>query len=298
MQGERHNLAEKDLTEKYLETFHDVFADIVNVLLFGEQVIHEDELEDGPTESTYKAQEKNIRNQFRDTSKFYRNSEYKLALLGIENESRIDKEIPIRIMGYDYTAYRAQIDGEEKRKYPVITIILNFSDTEWKSPLSLFDILDIPVKIRPYANDYKIHVFNIAFLPKETRNMFKSDFKVVADFFTEKRLGIYNPKNHQEAIKHVEAVLNMLRVFTNDETYDKIEERIIQTARKGKVITMCSFAEEMTNKGIAQGIEIGKSEGIEIGKINVAKNLLDLLTDEVIAERVGLDIEVVRALRS
>lgn len=77
-----------------------------------------------------------------------------------------------------------------------------------------------------------------------------------------------------------------------------MKDRIIQTARKGKVITMCSFAEEMTNKGIAQGIEIGKSEGIEIGKINVAKNLLDLLTDEVIAERVGLDIEVVRAMRS
>ena len=138
---------------------------------------HEDELEDGPTESTYKAQEKNIRNQFRDTSKFYWNSEYKLALLGIENESRIDKEIPIRIMGYDYTAYRAQIDGEEKRKYPVITIILNFSDTEWKSPLSLFDILDIPVKLRPYANDYQIHVLILLFYQKKPEICLKATLR-------------------------------------------------------------------------------------------------------------------------
>ena len=46
----------------------------------------------------------------------------------------------------------------------------------------------------------KIHVFNIAFLPEETRNKFKSDFKVVADFFTEKRLGKYEAENHPEII--------------------------------------------------------------------------------------------------
>lgn len=291
-------MAEKDLTEKYLESFQDVFADIHNVLLFGEEVIKEEELTDGATESTYKAEEGKIRNQFRDTSKFYQNSMYKLALLGIENESKIDKDIPIRLMGYDYTAYRSQIDSEEKRRYPVITTVLNFSDTEWKSPLSLFDILDIPDKLRSYVNDYRIHVFNIAFLPKKIRSQFKSDFKVVADFFTEKRLGIYNPKNHKEKIKHVEAVLNMLRVFTNDDTYDKIEVEIAERAKSGEVITMCTFAEEMTNKGI----EIGEARGIEIGeareKVNIAKNLLGILPDDVIAEKVGLNIKAVQALKS
>lgn len=284
----------------------DFFADIHNVLLFGEEVIKEEELTDGATESTYKAEEGKIRNQFRDTSKFYQNSMYKLALLGIENESKIDKDIPIRLMGYDYTAYRSQIDSEEKRRYPVITTVLNFSDTEWKSPLSLFDILDIPDKLRSYVNDYRIQVFNIAFLPKKIRSQFKSDFKVVADFFTEKRLGIYNPKNHKEKIKHVEAVLNMLRVFTNDDTYDKIEVEIAERVKSGEVITMCTFAEEMTNKGIeigeARGIEIGEARGIEIGeareKVNIAKNLLGILPDDVIAEKVGLNIKAVQALKS
>lgn len=303
-------MAEKDLTEKYLESFSDVFADIHNVLLFQEELIREEELEDGPTESTYKAEEGNVRNQFRDTSKYYRNSVYKLALLGIENESKIEKDMPIRIMGYDYTAYCSQIDSEDNKRYPVITTVLNFSDTEWKSPMSLYDILDIPKKLQPYVNDYKIHVFNIAFLAKETRDKFKSDFKIVADFFAEKRLGIYNPEKHKEKIKHVEAVLNMIQVFTNDTTYDKIEAGIIERAKAGEVITMCTFAEEMTNKGIAigeaRGIEIGEARGIEIGeargiaqnKINVARNLLDILSDEVIAEKVGVDIEVVRSLRS
>ena len=40
-------MAEKDVTEKILESYNDVFADIVNVLLFGgRQVVAPDELED------------------------------------------------------------------------------------------------------------------------------------------------------------------------------------------------------------------------------------------------------------
>ena len=68
---------------------------------------------------------------------------------------------------------------------------------------------------------------------------------------------------------------------------------------------MCTFAEEMTNKGIeigeAQGIRIGEAKGIKIGeareKISVARNLLDLLTDDVIAEKVGLELATVKELR-
>ena len=56
---------------------------------------------------------------------------------------------------------------------------------------------------------------------------------------------------------------------------------------------MCQAIKEMIEDGRAEGI----AEGIAQDKINVAKNLLDILSDEVIAEKVGLDIEVVRELR-
>lgn len=106
---------------------------------------------------------------------------------------------------------------------------------------------------------------------------------------------------HPEAICHVEAVLNLLRVFTNDETYVKIEKTVAERAKAGEVITMCTFAEEMTNKGIeigeAQGIRIGEARGIAREKISVARNLLDLLTDDVIAEKVGLELATVKELR-
>lgn len=106
---------------------------------------------------------------------------------------------------------------------------------------------------------------------------------------------------HTEAICHVEAVLNLLQVFTNDETYVKIEKTVAERAKAGEVITMCTFAEEMTNKGIeigeAQGIRIGEARGIAREKISVARNLLDLLTDDVIAEKVGLELDTVKELR-
>lgn len=116
---------------------------------------------------------------------------------------------------------------------------------------------------------------------------------------------IHNVLLFQEELIREEE-LNMIRVFTNDSTYDKIESGIIERAKAGEVITMCTFAEEMTNKGIkigeARGIEIGEARGIQMGiaqdKINVARNLLDILSDEVIAEKVELDIQVVRSLRS
>lgn len=50
-------MAEKDMAEKKLEDYPEVFTDIVNTLLFSDSNIHIDEnkIVDGPTESVYKA---------------------------------------------------------------------------------------------------------------------------------------------------------------------------------------------------------------------------------------------------
>ena len=49
-------MGEKDITSKTLEAFDDVFADIVNGLLFkGEQVVQEQSLVDAQPVSMYKA---------------------------------------------------------------------------------------------------------------------------------------------------------------------------------------------------------------------------------------------------
>ncbi|MCI5730000.1 MAG: Rpn family recombination-promoting nuclease/putative transposase [Eubacterium sp.] len=167
--------------------------------------------------------------QRRDILKEYGSGRFLVASLGIENQSTIDSDMPVRVMGYDYAAYRDQINKSKKR-VPVITIILNFSRTEWKTPLSLKDMFHLSEDLDPFVQDYKIHVFNIAFLPKEVRNQFTSDFKIVADYFAKRDNPDYQPDT--QAIKHVEGVLEMFRVFTDDMRYDMIKSDVIEKKNK------------------------------------------------------------------
>ena len=49
-------MGKKDITEKNLEAYNDVFADILNVLLFdGKLLVDENELEEDAPRSSYKA---------------------------------------------------------------------------------------------------------------------------------------------------------------------------------------------------------------------------------------------------
>lgn len=72
---------------------------------------------------------------------------------------------------------------------PVITIVLNMTENRWTAPKSLHEMLDIVPELSEYVQDYKIYVFDIAFLDDETIQSFTSDFGVVARFFKNKRLG-------------------------------------------------------------------------------------------------------------
>ena len=57
-------MAGKDVTEKTLEAYGDVFADIVNVLLFsGEQVLTEQSLTDAQMFSMYKEEGRRLQNR-------------------------------------------------------------------------------------------------------------------------------------------------------------------------------------------------------------------------------------------
>ena len=71
-------MGEKDATEKTLESYADVFADIVNVLLFdGKQFIAPEDLRDALPRSIYKADGK-LHEQERDTAKFWLSGRYAL----------------------------------------------------------------------------------------------------------------------------------------------------------------------------------------------------------------------------
>ncbi len=149
-------MGQKDRAEKFLESYNEVFADIFNVLVFKKKWIREENLHSLDPVSIYKATDRSLGLQQRDILKEYSSGRFLIASLGIENQSGIDPDMPIRVMGYDYATYRDQIRNSSKR-VPVITIILNFSKQEWKSPLSLKEILkDMPEDLEPFVQDYKL----------------------------------------------------------------------------------------------------------------------------------------------
>ena len=127
-------MAEKDITSKTLEAFNDVFADIVNGLLFhGKQVLQEQALIDAQPVSMYKA-DGQYHEQERDVSKYWVDQDgehvnIRVALLGIENQSTYDQDMPLRVIGYDGGAYRAQLG--QKARYPVVTLVLYFGEKPW-----------------------------------------------------------------------------------------------------------------------------------------------------------------------
>ena len=183
-------MGEKDITEKILADYNDVFADIVNVLLFdGRQVVSSDDLETVKDQSQYKADGK-IHQQERDVSKILKSGKTKITLFGFEHQTEAEKFMPLRQIGYDGQSYRAQLlDKDVKRTYPVITLVLYFGTSHWNYERNLLGVLDIPEEFRPYVSDYEMkNLYEIAFLTPEQVQLFRSDFKHVADYFVQKRL--------------------------------------------------------------------------------------------------------------
>ena len=49
-----------------------------------------------------------------------------------------------------------------------MTLVLYFGLSHWNKPKNLLDCLQIPPELKPYVSDYKVNVFEIAWLEPET----------------------------------------------------------------------------------------------------------------------------------
>ena len=217
-------MGEKDITEKILADYNDVFADIMNGLLFaGEQRILPEALENTSIHSQYKAEDEKVHELERDVAKYWKEKEVELAICGIENQSVVEKNMPFRVIGYDGTAYRSQLLEERKKILPVVTIVLYFgTDRHWNSKKNIKSLMEIPEGLDKFVNDYSMQVFEIAWLTEEEIERFQSDFRIVANFFVKKRKNKdYIPDDPTE-IKHVDEVLKLLQVMTGDDRYKEM----------------------------------------------------------------------------
>ncbi|MBQ4069709.1 MAG: Rpn family recombination-promoting nuclease/putative transposase [Lachnospiraceae bacterium] len=252
----------------------DVFSDIVNVLIFdGEQVVVPDSLKDMIAVSQYRTDDGKMHEQERDVLKIWKNKNVNSVLIGIENQTRSDKNMPFRVIGYDGASYRSQllkkrvvrkggkkITVSSKRRFPIITMILYFGDTEWNGSKNLTNSFipklpqnKIAKKISKYVSNYRINVFDIGNLSEEDIEKFQSDFKLVAEYFVNVRCSNSDYVPSGKSIVHVDEFLKLMSVLTGDKRYAEYIDMYTEEEKRGGQVNMCKILDARESKGRTEG---------------------------------------------
>ncbi|CAM1377974.1 hypothetical protein FF3_00274 [Fretibacterium fastidiosum] len=289
-------MPERDMTEKHLEGYNDVFADVVNVLLFdGKRRVKPEDLKDTRARTFYKTDGK-LHEQERDISKLWVSEGAVISLIGFENQTEADWDMALRVLGYEGADYRGQLSAGQGL-YPVVTLVLYFGDSPWTAPRTLFDRVSVAEGLKPFVNDYRVNVFEVPRLTAEQVGQFKSDFRIVADYFVQMgRDEDYVPP--RQTIEHVDAVLKLMSALTRDHRFEETQSEF----RKGEAVTMLSVLDKVEARGIqlgeARGIKLGRNEGRNEGIAATARRMLDRgVLPEQVADFTGLSPDEVEALR-
>ena len=177
----------KDLAEKNLLQYKDVFSDIVNVNLFGGRCyVSAKELSREPGELITKAVSDDKLRQLQMDVPMKCKKHNRSFFLCLENQSDKNNVMPVRDMGYQHAKYMEQIKeakesnrktgnypnpmtkelNDSQKLSPVITLVLNYSQKEWKKPRCLNDMLEFPedmkCELEPWIPSYSVCVINLA----------------------------------------------------------------------------------------------------------------------------------------
>lgn len=266
-------MGSKDIAEKHFEEINKIFADIVNGTIFeGNQTIKEDELYDLPAKSQYKADNSKLHEQERDIAKCWSKENVVFSIIGIENQTIIDKDMVLRVIGYDGASYRSQLlEKGQTRRYPVITIVLYYGKKPWDAPKNLKERLDVPECLDKYVSDYHINVFDISHMTDyEIEALFHSDFKILAKFMN----GTTDAKEITEKIEYPDPLLKILSVLTGDSRFEALEGKFVEGGA-----TMCDVLDkvfENKSKEIARNLFIN---GVPFDVVTAS--ITDISKDEI-----------------
>ena len=267
-------MGEKDILEKKLLMFNDVFADFVNGIMFdGKDVVKEDELVDLSGWSHYKGDDSKHRFQDRDVVKLWKKENVVISLIGIENQDIPDEDIVFRVISYDGASYRTQLVEKERRKrkkkvdkvaeksaekldiFPVITFVIYYGEEEWRHETTLHKRLNLDSELKHYVSDYSINLIDLKKLSEDDINKFKKDFKLIADYM------VKGSKHKADRIdlNHPEEVSELILRLTGEELPFEVE------CEEGGN-NMEKFFEPMFERAEARGRAEGRAEGEARGR--------------------------------
>lgn len=268
-----------DTTEKVRLQNNNLFSDMVNGILF-----HGNCLIDPIHLHNYDSHESTYIHLFgidrtRDMIKKYEDGY--IILIGIENQSKIDETMPIRILGYDFINYMNQQKvfyrdyklitkynrkyPEDKKKlpklelYPVMSIVINYGERRWNKSTTLKGMMKkIPKVFKGYINDWEIKVIDI--VDVDYKNFRHKDNQDLV-------LGIqrlYESNGEVEVLEEIDmSYETAIELFSITNSRDMLE--IVKRMKKEE-FDMCTAMEIFKKKTEGIGFEKGKNAGIEKGR--------------------------------
>lgn len=160
----------------------------------------------------------------------------------------------LRKAGYTGGVYREQYENKVHNVFPVVEFVLYWGKRRWRSGRDirkLFPKWEIADDIWEYVDELKLHVFEMRYLPEETRKLFQSDMKIVVDFLAEG-----NGYRSNRKIVHKAALIKMIRVLSGEADTEDIEKWLEeQGIREEDEITMCELFDQYERRGMERELK-------------------------------------------
>ena len=283
------------------------FADAVNGYLYqGKQVIAPEDLHEADVTETI-AGRKNTRDLMRSVVIRETDNTY-FALIGIENQTKIDYSLPIRIMRADMMRYDGQIRrfrqlhvdngdfevgsdehfsgiGREDRLRPVVTIVVYWGSRPWTGPRCLRDMLEMgqDTVLGNCVSDYKLHIIDAHSMNDAQMDMYGEDLgfilRLVRESADSKGLRSFMSSStyvldKEEAICVAEQVIGRRlprKRKEGDRMCDAFQTILKEERDAGIELGTEQGIEKGFEQGIEQGVEKGMAEGIEKGRTSMVE---------------------------
>ena len=318
--GKKKQELKPDIVVKNYWRNNEQFADFFNAVLFdGKEIIKADELEDIDTEESSILEHKEYAESIgaaRDNVKIRKKStiyNVEMVILGIEGQERIHYAMPMRVMGYDYGTYKKQYDdnaakyksanGMSSDEYmskmkktdkfiPVITIVVYYGENPWDGAVSLCDMLDIPKKMQPFVNDYKIHLIEARKNKLKLHNINNRDLFSLLEILLNRKEKL--KETREKAIKYAREhdVEKSVIMTVAGAANCKIDYDFV--TKKGSV-DMCTVFEETRAEGRQEGRQEGRLEGEAKGIVEIGLEF-GLSEEDILAKlQIKLNISLQKA---
>ena len=136
--------------------------------------------------------------------------------------------------------------------------VFDWGNHRWRSSRNirrLFRKRKISDDTWKYIDELKLHVFEMRYLPEETRKLFRSDMRIVVDFLAEG-----DGYRSDKKIVHKAALIKMIKVLSGEMDTEDVEKWMEeQEIREEDEVTVCELFDQYERRGMKRGIEKGEN---------------------------------------